>query len=475
MALPWDQSKPRDQSADGTIPAAIGSLYALTSLGIMCNPGLIGTLPESIGKLTALKAFGLVLNGVSGTIPDAIRHLTALMSLFIVSNTGLVGTIPNTIGELTALEALKVSSNSKLSGTIPSIIGELPNLKVLLLNNNSFTAVGAGLCNLADRFLKHTHTVCDFSNNSFPGDHSGPQADSACPVCLNDGFCNKASYVLAYAGDGDATGGYPFFVQTRKLFPNKKCTHPPCSCYADSSPPSPYIHTSAELIKLALVYIVLAAILFAFVMVVVFEIVYIPIRAARDAFVRRAPYGGALRYAYLHQCSCFSQMPCCAKCATPTTLLLGKDGFVVPWMNWRRAREANDVEKFFDNTEPVNESGGDFRLLDDFFMDDRQSKMSNNSDAQVRSRSGSGDTASSFETAHTTATAGTGTTVGRGIDHWVRAGVLPTNTPYLHAEADDQAASEGSDDSADSVETESTVARSPNFMRRAMGIPEVSP
>ena len=98
---------------------------------------LNGTLPAEIGNLSALTSINLAHNSLSGSIPSELGNLSKLQSLTLGYNT-LTGPIPATLGRLTELRLLLLSSN-QLGGSIPSEIGDLANLKDLFLEVNELS------------------------------------------------------------------------------------------------------------------------------------------------------------------------------------------------------------------------------------------------------------------------------------------------------------------------------------------------
>ncbi len=77
---------------------------------VLNNNGLNGTLPAQIGGLTALTELYLSGNQLSGSIPTEIGGLTALTELYLSGNQ-LSGSIPTEIGGLTALTELYLPGN----------------------------------------------------------------------------------------------------------------------------------------------------------------------------------------------------------------------------------------------------------------------------------------------------------------------------------------------------------------------------
>ena len=79
---------------------------------------------------------------------------------------------------------------------------------------------------------------------------------------------------------------------------------------------------------------IMLAVWLAIIAAVLYEFVLIPVHAARESYVHRAPYCTALKHAWLHQCWC------CAKRDPP---LVDEGGYCIYWWQWRKAQRANDV------------------------------------------------------------------------------------------------------------------------------------
>lgn len=154
---------------EGWLKAPVSKWFGTTSsngriISIILNVNnLNGTIPASIGNLTALTSLHLNRNNISGTIPETIGNLIELRYLELFANK-LNGSIPYSIGNLIHLEGLWLSTN-QLSGSIPASIGGLSNLKVLELHNNQlegelpkslFTLNHLKVMNLSHNNLKDT-------------------------------------------------------------------------------------------------------------------------------------------------------------------------------------------------------------------------------------------------------------------------------------------------------------------------------
>ena len=120
----------------GSIPAALGQLSHLESLGLIKNQ-LRGEIPKELGQLSKLTYLGLYKNQLSGSIPRELGQLSQLQSLWLSENQ-LTGSIPAALGQLSQLEFLHVPNN-QLTGEIPTTLGQLPQLEDLSLANNQLS------------------------------------------------------------------------------------------------------------------------------------------------------------------------------------------------------------------------------------------------------------------------------------------------------------------------------------------------
>ena len=80
----------------GEIPAELGSLSNLTSLGLSSND-LSGEIPAELGSLSNLKALSLSSNALSGEIPPWLGSLSNLTDLRLTGNYQLSGCVPRSL------------------------------------------------------------------------------------------------------------------------------------------------------------------------------------------------------------------------------------------------------------------------------------------------------------------------------------------------------------------------------------------
>jgi hypothetical protein len=84
-----------ENNAQGTIPADLGLITALTSFSAGSN-SLKGTLPASIGQLTALTLFDVGSNLLTGTLPTSIDSWSQIQTALFFFNQ-FTGAMPDGI------------------------------------------------------------------------------------------------------------------------------------------------------------------------------------------------------------------------------------------------------------------------------------------------------------------------------------------------------------------------------------------
>lgn len=134
-----------NNNLNGSIPASLGNLTALTNLAIFGNNGLHGKIPTSIGNLVNLLSLNLSNNNLSDTITSTFGNLIHLTTLNLATNK-LEGNLPSAFGNLTDLTDLALNTNQITA--IPASLGNLVNLRNLLLFQNLLTSLPDELGNL---------------------------------------------------------------------------------------------------------------------------------------------------------------------------------------------------------------------------------------------------------------------------------------------------------------------------------------
>jgi Leucine-rich repeat (LRR) protein len=123
----------------GTIPAEIGLLKSLVSLGLSYNDFLSERIPTEIAELTSLKELNLKTCKLSGSVPEQLINVTTLNSLDLSENS-LEGTFVADIDKLTNLETLSLYQNT-FKSRLPNDISKLTNLKQLNLFSNELSGL----------------------------------------------------------------------------------------------------------------------------------------------------------------------------------------------------------------------------------------------------------------------------------------------------------------------------------------------
>lgn len=170
---------------DGTLPASLGTLTALTSLYVDQNQ-ITGILPNTLQQLTDLENLQASDNQIEGALPSWFAGMTRLKDLYLSGNklhgtlfstadlpalrelvlhhNTLSGTIPADLGlGHPSLEHISISHNA-LSGAIPNLSG-LPQLQYLHLDHNQLSALDDTLCKLPVSIFEEQE--CYIAHNSY--------------------------------------------------------------------------------------------------------------------------------------------------------------------------------------------------------------------------------------------------------------------------------------------------------------------
>ncbi len=146
------------------IPATIGLMTSLWSLGLGRGSFNSTSIPTEIGQLHQLTYLNLIDVNIFGNIPTEMGNLTSLVSLSIGENK-LNGSLPDEIRSWTNLQVLDVNHN-KLDGTIPLALGRMSLLQKLDLSHN---ALDGTISEVEFRPLAQTMVQLDLSSNDFSG------------------------------------------------------------------------------------------------------------------------------------------------------------------------------------------------------------------------------------------------------------------------------------------------------------------
>ena len=115
------------------LPPSIGSLCALTFLGLAANR--LTSLPASLGDLISLRSLALASNRLT-LLPPRLGSLTKLEVLLLDDN--CLTDVPSTLASLPALVELGLAAN-RLT-TLPPLAA-LPSLRLLRLQSNALSYV----------------------------------------------------------------------------------------------------------------------------------------------------------------------------------------------------------------------------------------------------------------------------------------------------------------------------------------------
>lgn len=119
---------------------SIISVYHLGSyLNLGDSPNLSGSLHSSIGTLTALTYLGIYNTSMNGSLPTALFSALTKLSILDLYRDAFSGTIPATIASSPALTELALSFN-RLSGSVPASLSVLTNLRGLYLGENTLNS-----------------------------------------------------------------------------------------------------------------------------------------------------------------------------------------------------------------------------------------------------------------------------------------------------------------------------------------------
>jgi hypothetical protein len=128
---------------EGTIPASIYDLEALTVFAITNNTKMNGTLDSRVGRLTVLTRIEAGSTGMMGSIPQELYQLTRLTHIGF-SNSRMNGQLLEDIHLLNStLSFLELQQNT-FTGPLPEALDVLTALTQLYLQENEFTGTISG-------------------------------------------------------------------------------------------------------------------------------------------------------------------------------------------------------------------------------------------------------------------------------------------------------------------------------------------
>ena len=199
---------------DGTLPAALGDLAALTQLEITDNPQLTGPIPPELGDIPGLKVIRMSNNALTGNIPIELGNLQAMTTLDLSQNQ-LTGPIPNELTNLPVLKSLFLNEN-QLTGDIPNGFGNIATLQNLSLYFNQLTGpipADLGNSNL-NNLLVHQNQLSGCYDSALA--NLCGQLYNSINVLISDGnnfdaswtdFCNTGAGQCAVAATDDDWSG----------------------------------------------------------------------------------------------------------------------------------------------------------------------------------------------------------------------------------------------------------------------------
>ena len=163
---------------NGTIPAELGQLTALTRLELSHNK-LTGPIPAELGALKRLGVLTLHKNALTGSIPAALGKLPQLSWLWVAGNE-LTGCVPPALRN--------VSVNDLATLGLPDCGGTAQTYTLTLTTpaNGSLSATPASATLAAGTAVTVTATPADgYRLAAWGGDCAGTAADASCALTMN--------------------------------------------------------------------------------------------------------------------------------------------------------------------------------------------------------------------------------------------------------------------------------------------------
>jgi hypothetical protein len=128
----------QNNNLEGTIPASVYDLEALSVFAITNNTHMNGTLDSRVGRLKALTRIEAGNTGMMGSIPPELYQLTRLTDI-VFGNSRMTGPLPEDIHLLNATLTILHLQQNTFTGPLPQALDVLTALEQLWLEENEFT------------------------------------------------------------------------------------------------------------------------------------------------------------------------------------------------------------------------------------------------------------------------------------------------------------------------------------------------